>query len=98
MVGDFVGSRERSRKSRFASSGFSGSFGSQGIEISSDLVRVLDLLFRVGYFVAPAWLHRTHRRLCPLLYNTHMQKEKGFAHWFLVVFKRKCIWAFSGPF
>lgn len=79
MVGGLVGSRERSGRSGFATGGFIGSFRGQGIEVGSDLVRVLDLLIRVGYLVAPAWLHRTHRRFSV---SAALQQEMDiFAQW-----------------
>ena len=93
MVSGWLGSRETSERAWLAPGGLSGSFRGQGIETSSDLVRVLDLLIRVGYLVAPAWLHRTHRRLlCLLLWFTTGKEIEmiDFTHWFGCV-KRKII-------
>lgn len=47
---------------RFASVGFDGSLGSQGVELSSDLSSDLELLISVQNRVAPAGLIG-HRRL-----------------------------------
>lgn len=84
MVSGWVGSRETSERAWLAPGGFSGSFRCQGIETSSDLVGVLDLLIQVGYLVAPAWLHRTHRRLLCLLalWFTTGKARVEFAHMF----------------
>lgn len=81
MVSGWLGSRETSERAWLAPGGLSGSFRGQGIETSSDLVRVLDLLIRVGYLVAPAWLHRTHRRLLSLfalVYNWKRDRDNRF--------------------